>query len=137
MEANELQHGDWIRRRYTQSGREVVIDFQVDQLRRLSIDDNDLYVWGKNGYRGNVGTVEEMEPIPLTPEILEKNGFQADGYEILVFETDEYHFTLQKGVDGINNWWWDMFCSPVIPINYVHELQHALKLCKIEKEIEL
>lgn len=80
---------------------------------------------------------DEIVGIPLSPEILEKNGFEARWYEKLVLEADEYCFSLQKGVDGTNAWWWEMFSSPIIPINYVHELQHVLKLCGIDKEIKL
>lgn len=76
-------------------------------------------------------------PIPLTQEILEKNGWEKGGYEEMVNITDEYSFALQKGVDGKNAWWWELFSSPIRPINYVHELQHALRLCGIDKAIEL
>ena len=81
--------------------------------------------------------LDGIDPVPLTAEILEKNGFKARGYEELVLDTDEYCFALQKGVDGINAWWWEMFSSPIIPINYVHQLQHTLRPCRIDKEIVL
>jgi hypothetical protein len=75
-----------------------------------------------------------FEPIPLTPEILEKNGF----YRREIPTRDEignyYHrktapssifvsMSFDDGRDFGNE------------IKYVHELQHALKLCKIDKEI--
>lgn len=77
-------------------------------------------------------------PIPLTGEILEKNGFekQDDGW---------YKITLEEenliGVQPFENVNW-IFGANVFPniiehlnILYVHELQHALRICGIEKEI--
>lgn len=75
-----------------------------------------------------------LEPIPLTTDVLEKNGWEKrpTGY---VFYTDG------KGYD---NSLWYIFGSNTFVINttefqikYVHELQHAMRLCGIEKEIEL
>lgn len=63
-----------------------------------------------------------LEPIPLTPEILEKNGFKAElgpGGRF-VLEINGLCVTVQFSA-----------------IDYVHELQNALLLCGIEKEIEL
>lgn len=74
----------------------------------------------------------KVEPIPLTPEILEKNGWEWNG-ELWV--TDD--FLIENGYDYHNRFWWSIFNSPLLPINSVHELQHALKLCGIEKEITL
>ena len=93
----------------------------------------------------------EQEMInPLTPEILEKNGFKRDplwhhcdkdldGYSISVqlgyANRIEYIKIVEKGKDN------------VIPsertklylthVKYVHQLQDALRLCGIEKEIIL
>ena len=137
MKANELMIWDWV------YGCTDPYDPDEEQkkypVKVIRIDaDGDTYTMGD---RPSDDPYEDewwnLEPIPITPEILEKNGFKARGYEELVLETDEYCFALQKGVDGRNAWWWEMFSSPIIPINYVHELQHALRLCGIEKEIVL
>lgn len=71
-------------------------------------------------------------PLPLTPEILEKNGLEWNG-ELWV--TD--NFLIENGYDYKNRFWWSIFNSPIFPINSVHELQHALRLFGIDKEIEL
>ena len=68
-----------------------------------------------------------MEPIPITPEILEKNGFyEHDGYY-----TSEF-FNLHH---RINNTY--AIGDTMMRVTYVHELQHALRLCGIKKDIEL
>ena len=96
-----------------------------------------------------------FEPIQLTPEILEKNGFhKQDNYYVITdipkansfwnikirFATE--HPTYVKrieignvdGSDAINI---NMSTIGSGKIYYVHELQHALKLCGIKKEIIL
>jgi hypothetical protein len=76
----------------------------------------------------------QFEPIPLTPEILEKNGLTND-YHGSYFEEDE-HISLEISSSeyGI---YWTINCHEynILKLEYVHELQHALKLCGINKEI--
>ncbi|MBR5030871.1 MAG: hypothetical protein IKT03_05580 [Muribaculaceae bacterium] len=80
---------------------------------------------------------DHIEPIPLTPEILEKN-FSSTAYWYFI-GTDKFCFRIDKYKDK-----WDLYfgrdgkgTNLRIKINYVHELQHALRLCGIDKEIEL
>ena len=80
-----------------------------------------------------VRSLVEFESIPLTKEILEKNGWI---YEDSLWLHDDA-IILQKGFDSTNLFFWFVAGSPFLPINYVHELQHALKLYKSDKKIEL
>ena len=81
-----------------------------------------------------------LEPIPLTPEILEKNGFEKDdgGEEcwgcdagwVIPGEYDE--------CGKEKSWQVEILGEPnsfTGTIHFVHDLQHALRLCGIEKEI--
>ena len=75
-----------------------------------------------------------LEPIPLTPEILEKNGFKPGRISWIFWdeETDECLIVLKR----INN----AFIFPPLAgisfgIQYVHELQHLFRLGGIKKEI--
>lgn len=78
-----------------------------------------------------------LRPIPLTPEILKKNfPSTTDWYFI---GTDKFCFRIDKYKDK-----WDLYfgrdgkgTNLQIKISYVHELQHALRLCGINKEIEI
>lgn len=72
-----------------------------------------------------------LDPIPLTPEILEKNGFVYNDAPF-VQAWEQFGFTLYHGGDGYR-----INCGNNVDmiIDSVHELQHALRLCKIEKEI--
>lgn len=77
--------------------------------------------------------LSDLRPIPLTTEILEKNGWVNQ------------HFGTQR-----QEWWLDKTKFPIvrysvndtlhhngIVLKFVHQLQHALKVCGIDKEIEL
>lgn len=87
-------------------------------------------------------------PIPLTPEILEKNGFTKStpppGIHARCYDLDnkeeKYHLTIANynkykrlllNVDSEDSECFNIKCD------YVHELQHALRLCRIKKEIVL
>ena len=74
----------------------------------------------------------EFQPITLTEEILVKNGFRiqvTDDNSKWLWVTDNSWLAYSER----HNYWYyeDM------KITYVHQLQHLLRLCGIEKEIEL
>ena len=81
---------------------------------------------------------DKLDPISLTPEILENNGFVELRDKCCKWEyaKDIYinaDFTEKEPWTHINNGYYS-----AIPVcRYVHELQHALKLCGINKEIVL
>ena len=88
-----------------------------------------------------------LRPIPLTPEILEKNGFtqcEPQGYDLYIkdkegaglyrifWQGESYNYYLEIAA----------YAYPLGEFNktnikYVHQLQHALRLCGINKEISL
>ena len=115
MKANELMIGDWVY-------RPACYD-QVKEIRYTG-------VIGIDGMRGVIA-FSELEPIPLTPEILEKNGFIKE--RLYCHGTPLQYCVL---VDGL---WIDISGENFFEgkLDYVHQLQHALRLCGIDKEIEL
>lgn len=107
METKELMIGDWV---YCKEKKKYG---RVDKLEH-DVED------------------ESVEPIPLTEEILKKNGFLGNDYgEIIIGEWRIMCDCLYVAI--LHN---EHVCIDT-PIRYVHELQHALRLCKIDKEIEL
>ena len=70
---------------------------------------------------------------PLTPKILEKNGFKNGEFfaELLYKEWQIMCDCSHLAMRHEGGW------SMNIPCNCVHQLQHALRICGIEKEIEL
>ena len=84
------------------------------------------------------GIASGAEPIPLTPEILEKNFEKKTFYGIY---DDYFDFYIREYSDGLYIVTYHS-CEFNIPdqtihVSWVHELQNFMKLCGIEKEIEL
>lgn len=76
---------------------------------------------------------DELAPIPLTREILEKMGFvEKEFYSELI--VGDYRIICDLHNVCIQH---NGHVDLDIPIEYLHELQHAFRLCKIDKEIEL
>lgn len=92
---------------------------------------------------------DNIEPIPLTKEILEKNGIK------LLEVGDNGVATPARDRNRFEKWeihtqrkdtylWYDRLCKywhlhnmDGARLHFVHDLQHALKLCEIDKTIEL
>ncbi len=101
------------------------------------------YLYGKD----NVCDVpiELIHPIPLTPEILEKNGFVdyevGKGWYVLNV-ADDLRVWLHR---NSHDWTFQLMkWSPLstheigkVFIKHTHQLQHALRLAGVEKEIEV
>lgn len=83
--------------------------------------------------------LNEIEPIPLTNEILEKSGFSCTGHDHYHLEWRD-HYVLAAyprfcGSTEIFFQSYKMMYRGVI--RFVHQLQQALMFCEIEKEIVL
>jgi hypothetical protein len=132
MKANELMVGDLV----LHDGKVI----RVDAVHKRKIGyhkTKDKLTWLFDG---------QFQPIPLTHEILGKNGFvKGDtmdlGDEIYCVELFNIHYDNEERRFWVCNFFeseygtWEIM--DIFRIDYVHELQHALRLCKIEKEIVL
>lgn len=141
MKTTDLMVGDWVL--FIGNPKKVtsllVTDLGVDQI----------YVFGKSC---QVATISEyIEPIPLTAEILEKNGFvyisKGMFYSYYSYAADGY---IKVRLSDLQDGEWELSIDNYDKFNdsstkytvdrcflKVHELQHALKLCGIDKEIQL
>ena len=122
MKANEIMIGD------------LVLLFGETPARVDAIGDTEVYVYEKERGDWHVG-YEYIKPIPITSEILEKNGFSTTKK----FRTYYYQ---KSGVYISVGMWGRITVSSEgnrmnIDCQYIHELQHALRICGIEKEIIL
>lgn len=119
MEAKDLMIGDYVK------CSPHCLGHRVDYISELEEE---------VGVDGEILSLDMIEPIPLTPEFLELNGWEErpTGY---VFYTDgkRYDNSLWY-IFGSNTF---VISTAEFQIKYVHELQHALKMCGIKKEIEL
>ena len=151
MKAKELMIGDWVR--ITDDDTDQHFDARITGVSGLG----NIYAPLPKGEHAYPFSEDCAEPIPITAEILERNGFKKrenDIYHIgpryvlaggredsLVIVTPEdppvhgvkylteihTHCIGKSGVNTLHN------CD----IEYVHQLQHALRICGIEKEIQL
>ena len=130
LRSNELMIGDWVYA--VDDNTDFIIPIKVNGIN--SIRSINAVIPDYNGRRvdGDIA-IECCEPIPLTSEILEKNGFEEfDGWRILDMDDIEIRWigTILE-ISGSHG-------NMELPnVKYVHELQHALRLCGTEKEIEL
>ncbi|MBR1525226.1 MAG: hypothetical protein IJ640_01015 [Prevotella sp.] len=128
MKASELMRGDWIA-----TNRDYMPLAQVEDIIGDSI------ITKAAEYESEEIDEQDIKPIPLTPEILEKNGFKEDSeYNGCYWRPDCSKFCFVKELE---DWYFAILYKGghicISECNYVHELQHALKLCGIEKEITL
>lgn len=140
MKATDLMLGD-----YVQFFNENLEKTQYEKVTSIKIDDGTRYI---QTAESDVYYREEIyKPIPLTPAILAKNGMETkDGDEFVLFDNSKIdttgEFTIIRYYAKACRLWickGDGVRENEIRINcqYVHELQHALKLCGIDKEIVL
>lgn len=128
IKIRELSIGDWVNQKMNDGA------YQVQWLEREIV-----------GLIQHTGTEEDgsirltavplsfIKPIPLTPEILEKNGFVENCGR---WYNSEALMEFEQYKDG---WCRTINCGEysVYFIKYVHQLQHALRLAGVEKEIEI
>lgn len=104
-------------------GIDVVYNDSVNLY--FSTNNDDIYSYN----------IDELKPIPLTPEILEKNGFTKE----LDADKSHYWFTLIDEDIRFSVFYARSVFQWLGPLDfkYVHDLQHALRMCGIKKEITL
>ena len=129
MKAEDLMIGDWV----NLYGSPIKIN--IDDL--CTIDRDETYDKGVH-----------CKPIPLTSEILEKNCYSynetRDAWELIpnngfgiCKDEDDNCFYFCLGIFDAFNSYSDITYHYITKVEYVHELQHSLKLCGIKKEIIL
>lgn len=146
MKANELMVGDWVRVKAPYFKKNKA--YRVVEVR-------------EHGYNGEATanielpdeddeasmTGEYIIGIPITPEILEKNGFYDTdvivvGTRKMRWQSDDTRTEITIWLDDtlpmeiLKNVYYEDEVSYTLPFpGTVHLLQHALRLCGIEKEI--
>ena len=145
MKAEELMIGDWVNYRpgwiNEETGKPEYECGDVFPVKITCIYDG-LAQYDDVLPDGTINTIEvadyELSGIPLTPKILEKNGFER-GYDnkfsygrgMYVMMWSKEHYSVGQ-IHGS----WGAFVE-FAEIRFVHELQHCLKVVGIDKEIIL
>lgn len=129
MEATEIMVGDQL----TYRGQFAAFDFRVEEVTKHKV-----------GYHAEPGEnriyylrLNEVQPIPLTPERLEWNGFEkVQNLLVLQWENGVYPSMIFVEYNPEN---YCLFINDMMfpkPVRFLHELHHILMDCGIEKEIK-
>ena len=135
IKVEDLGVGDWV---YYDKGN---TPYSIRSIYRTGT--GDCVVLNDNTYSdGVIAFVYRLTPIPITAEILEKNGLEYvdDGNDAVIFLCcDMFWARLCVGDTfwqvGIHSE--DRLDAVVCNVKHIHELQHALRLAKVRKEIVL
>ena len=125
MKANELMIGDWV----------LDTEFDKNIPDQVSIIEDCGRVWLEE--RNTYQSLEYCEPIPITTDILEKSGFKLQPTAHYYWGDEFVDIDIEEFTDGL----WEVVVWNVevdmldckIYISYVHELQHVLELCGIDR----
>ena len=128
MTATELMIGDWlfITDASTNLDSKIGMYGKVVELRTEGNYQALKLCLGKPYDTYFIEKTEEYQPIPLTYEFLRKVFPNTNDGVYWYGRKGKYEVTMVHEENRIK-----------VLIEYVHELQHALRLCGIEKEIEL
>ena len=116
MKATELQIGDLVK---------IKGHLDYDKVQEIARDEN-MQWYISYACSATLFRAYEFEPIPLTPEILEKNGWWFDTED--TWRHDEVNFTIEKW-----NGRYQCYDINQIKLDSAHQLQHALRLCKLDE----
>ena len=137
MRTEDLQRKDWL----YYKGRFNAFPFQVEQITRKKVgyhaelNENKMYYLHPS----------EVYPIPLTKEWMARNFPLNEEYQLRFGSEDTFYYQIDANGKKWNLVWIIrkdeeyLFIEddPLIRMRYIHELQHVLKLCGINKEITL
>ena len=133
IKINELSVGDWVL-------IDEVLGSEPARALRVTMAGRSMFKESSGQIYGSLGG--DISPLPITPEILEKNGFEKrdnrtwHNAEIgcVIYRVGSKHWDIRLHPEtrkyravrmGIDN------------IKYIHQLQHAIRIAGAEKEIEL
>ena len=124
MKATELMIGDWVK---------IKGHLDYDKVQEIARDEN-MQWYISFACSATLFRAYEFEPIPLTSEILEKNGFikvNSQRYDYGYPDTDCYvKVNPKKNMIHVNG---RNANSNLYSHSFVHELQNSLRLCGLDE----
>jgi len=123
MKANELRLGNWVRIKNILTTSECQVE-SIGSLQQAA---------------GQLWSIEELEPIPLTEEWLDRFGFDEHWFK--QYEFTNWGIKVRKDPYAISETKWIVFhgfanqFSELVSLKYVHSLQN-LYFCLTNEELE-
>ena len=145
MKATDLMIGDWV---YNKHHKKYICITPYDFFTHGHLPSGRQYFIGEP----KVTSGRDLEPIPITREILEKNGFvyRKNSGAFVVYAEESYsNQTVEVTLFNVESEFRNIqlhICESNYPeetmlhlmeCNYVHQLQHVFRSCGIKKEIIL
>ena len=126
LKISDLSVGDWVR--YRDREWEVCSIYQFTGEVGLFRKDSQI-----------CESIEDIDPIPITAEILEANGFERSTSQFIVYHTDKVWISYNKPSEtwSVTMYINDFTSNLHANILHIHQLQHALRLAGVDKEINL
>ena len=134
MKCKELQIFDWVQ---DKNGIQWQITGVGDDYAYATFEGNEGDPWEFDDKD------DQPEPIEITEDILKQNKWEVQGYTLIPSE----HYYVKD--DGGNHLLWShgtlsiwlacgeandgVFSDVVLPCKYVHQFQHALRLCGLDE----
>lgn len=130
IKISDLSVGDWV-----QDGNGIIA--KVRGIENWS----DGYILNVQTVSGSICTlsVTGALPIPITAEILEANGFERSISQFIVYHTDKVWISYDNPSEtwSVTMYINDFTSNLHANILHIHQLQHALRLAGVDKEINL
>ncbi len=134
MKIAEICVGNYVYNKDNELCKVCVVDLRTNSVivDNYAHDDGTFYEYA----------IEEIKPIPLTGDILAKNGFVWDGtrsqweleFDLVELITIDFG---QKIDEETDNYLFIWIAGIVKPIRYIHELQNLFIALGVEKEVRI
>lgn len=145
LKISDLSVGDWVQVLLRKCDYDEPDTFKA---KVLTVVNNSVGVGYDNSGIVMSAFVEDLQPIPITAEILEKNGFERPDKKVYMdtwswtnkedtmievgMYKDKVYIRVTRFEDDIQR---DRDCN--FGLKYIHQLQHTLRLAGVDKEINL
>lgn len=135
VRTEDISIGDWFQARMVKWDYDdlditppmKIVKIEKDCVRLgFSLDDLEFEVF-----------VDDLQPIPITAEVLEKNGFTHDKWSKKIWRYEDVESEVVYYIESSRLEITNDVCKMYITCKSVAELQHALRLAKVKKEIVL
>lgn len=155
LKISDLSVGDWVgidQAELNMPSTDLAAAYIEKLLKPICVkgisDDSDTVladIEAVDGWGSIMLKCEYLKPIPITAEILEKNGFVDKGSCLFRYEREWRGDKSAVNICSFDEelWFADFefrdgrTCMSNIPIFYVNQLQHILRLIGVDKEINL
>ena len=137
LKISDLSVGDWVKiKECAYFPLDKPNDFLSPYAKVTALEDENCIIWLNTQVGEFCASLKNIESIPITAEVLEKNGFER------ISQTQPWYrygadITVAEYSKGLWGFGIGVPCNAFAYLIGVHSLQHALRLAGVDKEINL